>query len=52
MDSTNVYEMSYTIGYAGNISKQYLHFEKLLKLASSKELSELTVNRKKHFEKK
>ena len=43
-NSSNIYEMSYTVGYAGTISKQYLRFKQLLQLATSKQLSELAVN--------
>ena len=44
MESSNIYETSYTVGYAGTISKQYLRFKQLLKLASDKQLSDLAVN--------
>lgn len=43
IESSNVYEMSYTVGYAGKVSKQYLRFKQLLQLASVGYLSELAV---------
>lgn len=44
IDSSNVYEMSYTVGFAGTISKQYSRFKKLLQWASNNELSELAIH--------
>ena len=44
IENSNIYEMSYTVGYAGTISKQYLRFKQLLQLATGKQLSELAVN--------
>jgi hypothetical protein len=39
--SANVYEMSYTIGYKGSVSKQHLRFEQLLLIATDSQLLQL-----------
>lgn len=44
IDSSNVYEMTYTVGYAGSISKQYLRLQKLSDMASEKKLTDLALN--------
>ena len=38
MEKSNVYEASYTIGYAGTVSKQYQRFEQLAALATEQQL--------------
>ena len=44
MDSSNVYETSYTVGYAGSISKQYLRMEKLSGIISNNKLTDLALH--------
>ena len=46
MAINNVYEVSTTVGYAGSVSKQYLRFEKLLSLATIKQLIDIATNDK------
>lgn len=46
IDSSNVYELTYTVGYTGTISKQYLRLQKLSEMASEKELTDLALNYK------
>lgn len=41
IEQSNTYEMSAKIGYAGAESKQYLRFERLVRLATHSELIEL-----------
>lgn len=43
---SNIYEVSYTVGYAGTISKQYQRFEQLLSLATQEQLMDIAVNNK------
>lgn len=44
MAEGNVYEASYTVGYAGTISRQYQRFEKILLLATDQQLIDLAVH--------
>lgn len=46
MANSNIYEVSYTVGYAGSVSKQYLRFEQLLTLATGQQLLALATNNK------
>ena len=39
--NSNVYEVSYTVGFAGTVSKQYLRFKQLLSLATEQQLTDL-----------
>jgi hypothetical protein len=41
--NNNVYEVSYTVGFAGTVSKQYLHFKQLLSLATEQQLTHLAT---------
>ncbi len=41
MSNSDVYEVSYTVGYAGTVSKQYLRFKQLLSLATEQQLTDL-----------
>jgi hypothetical protein len=43
---SNVYEASYTVGYRGVVSKQYLRFEQLMNLATEQQLLTLTEQHK------
>jgi hypothetical protein len=38
MSQSNVYEMSYTVGFAGSLSKQYERFNQLVASATSEQL--------------
>jgi len=44
--NSNIYEVSYTVGYAGSISKQYQRFEQLLSLATEEQLLDLAAHNK------
>lgn len=46
MANSNIYEVSYTVGYAGSVSKQYLRFEQILTLATVQQLIALATNNK------
>ena len=39
----DVYEASYTVGFAGTVSKQYLLFKQLLSLATDQQLADLAA---------
>lgn len=43
---SNIYEVSYTVGFAGSVSKQYLRFNKLLSLATEKQLTDMAAQNK------
>lgn len=43
---SNIYEESYTIGYAGTISKQFQRFDELLTIATKEQLMELAAYNK------
>lgn len=42
----NVYEVSYTVGFAGTVLKQYLRFKQLLSLATEQQLTYLAAQNK------
>jgi hypothetical protein len=44
MDSSNTYEMSYTVGFAGRVSQQYLRMQKIAEMASAQELNNLAAS--------
>lgn len=44
--SANVYETSYTVGYAGSLSNQYARYKQLLSLANDQQLIDLATNHK------
>jgi hypothetical protein len=41
MANSDIYEVSYTVGYTGAISQQYQRFERLLSLATEQQLIDL-----------
>ena len=43
IESSNIYETSYTVGYGGTVSRQYLCFKQLSQLATENYLSELAL---------
>ncbi len=44
MAESDIYEVSYSIGYFGSLSLQYQRFEKLLSLASQQQLIDFATN--------
>lgn len=44
--NSNVYEVSYTVGFAGTVSKQYLRFKQLLSIATDQQLRDLATQNK------
>lgn len=46
MAKNDVYEVSYTVGFAGSVSKQYLRFKQLLSLATEQQLTYLAAKNK------
>jgi hypothetical protein len=46
MEVTNTYDLSYTVGYAGTVSQQYLRLKQLLFLATEQQLLDLASNHK------
>ena len=43
---SNIYEVSYTVGFAGSVSEQYLRFNKLLSLATEQQLTDMAAQNK------
>lgn len=46
MAHSNIYEVSYNVGYTGIISQQFLRFKQLLSLATDEQLLDIAANNK------
>lgn len=44
--NSDVYEVSYTVGFAGSVSQQYLRFNQLLSMATEQQLTDLAAQNK------